>query len=162
MKRCSRKLRKKREREREKERHAVEAVMAEVFYWILTFALILTLLCILGYQLILLVDLEFDYINPYDSTSRINQVILAEFIIQGIFCFTNLLAGHWFIFLVAIPCLYYNVRLYIKREHLADVTEIYNNLNWEKKKRLFKVAHLVLLFILSILSLVWTLTEDEH
>lgn len=62
-------------------------------------------------QLILLVDLEFDYINPYDSTTRINQVILPEFIIQGIFCFSNLIAGHWFIFLISLPCLYYNVTL---------------------------------------------------
>lgn len=37
-------------REREREGHAIEVVMAEVFYWILTFLLILTLLCILGYQ----------------------------------------------------------------------------------------------------------------
>ncbi|XP_019432952.1 PREDICTED: protein cornichon homolog 3-like [Lupinus angustifolius] len=136
--------------------------MAEVFYWIFTFVLILTLLCFLAYQIILLVDLEFDYINPYDSTSRVNQVVLPEFIIQGIFCLTNLIAGRWFIFLVALPGLYYNVRLYIRRDHLADVTEIYNKLSWEKKKRLFKVAHLVLLFMLSILSLVWSITDDEH
>ncbi|KAG5135120.1 hypothetical protein JHK82_026308 [Glycine max] len=137
--------------------------MAEVLYWISTFVLILTLLCILGYQqLILLVDLEFDYINPYDSTSRINQVVLPEFIIHGIFCFTNLIAGHWFIFLLSLPFLYYNLRLYIKREHLADVTEIYNKLYWEKKKRLFKVGYLVLVFVFSIVSLVWTLAEDVH
>ncbi|XP_004492636.1 protein cornichon homolog 4-like [Cicer arietinum] len=136
--------------------------MAEVFYWILSFVLILTLLCLLGYQLILLVDLEFDYINPYDSTSRVNQVILPEFLMQGIFCFINLIAGHWFIFLISLPCLYFNVRLYIKREHFADVTEIYNKLNWEKKKRLFKVGHLIVIFVLSILSLVWSLTDEVH
>ncbi|ESW11996.1 hypothetical protein PHAVU_008G076200 [Phaseolus vulgaris] len=136
--------------------------MTEVLYWISTFVLILTLLCILGYQLILLVDLEFDYINPYDSTSRINQVVVPEFIIQGSFCFINLIAGHWFIFLLSLPFLYYNVRTYIRREHLADVTEIYNKLNWEKKKRLFKVAYLVAVFVMSVVSLVWTLTEDVH
>ncbi|XP_061348613.1 protein cornichon homolog 4-like [Gastrolobium bilobum] len=136
--------------------------MAEVFYWILTFVLILTLLCNLGYQLILLVDLEFDYINPYDSTSRINQVILPEFITLGIFCFMNLIAGHWFIFLISLPSLYYDLSLYVKREHLTDVTEIYNKVKWEKKKRLFKVAHLLGLFVVSILSLVLTLTEDVH
>nr|AFK44916.1 unknown [Lotus japonicus] len=136
--------------------------MAEVLYWISTFVLILTLLCMLGYQLILLVDLEFDYINPYDSTSRINQVVLPEFIILGIFCFTNLIAGHWFTFFLSLPCMYYNARLYFKREHLADVTEIYNKLKWEKNKRLFKAANLVIIFVFSILSLVWTLTEDVH
>ncbi|XP_058739857.1 protein cornichon homolog 4-like [Vicia villosa] len=136
--------------------------MAEVFYWILSFVLILTLFCLLGYQLILLVDLEFDYINPYDSTSRINQVILPEFFIQALFCFLNLFAGHWFIFFISLPCLYYNVSLYIKTHHYADVTEIYNKLNFEKKKRLFKVVHLILIFILSILSLVWSLTDEVH
>ncbi|CAJ1814439.1 unnamed protein product [Sphenostylis stenocarpa] len=136
--------------------------MAEVLYWISTFILILTLLCILGYQLILLVDLEFDYINPYDSTSRINQVVVPEFIIQGIFCFTNLIAGHWFIFLVSLPFLYYDLRLYSRKEHLADVTEIYNKLSGEKKKRFYKVAYLIVVFVMSVISLVWTLTEDVH
>ncbi|ESW11995.1 hypothetical protein PHAVU_008G076200 [Phaseolus vulgaris] len=113
--------------------------MTEVLYWISTFVLILTLLCILGYQ-----------------------VVVPEFIIQGSFCFINLIAGHWFIFLLSLPFLYYNVRTYIRREHLADVTEIYNKLNWEKKKRLFKVAYLVAVFVMSVVSLVWTLTEDVH
>ncbi|WJX82397.1 hypothetical protein P8452_65164 [Trifolium repens] len=134
--------------------------MGDAMYWILTFLLILTLFCLLGYQLILLVDLEFDYINPYDSTSRVNQVILPEFFLQAIFCFINLIAGHWFILLISLPCLYYNVSLYIKRQHYADVTEIYNKLNFEKKKRLFKVGHLILIFVVSILSLVWTLTDE--
>jgi hypothetical protein len=43
-----------------------------------------------------------------------------------------------------------NIR-YIKRQHYADVTEIYNKLNFEKKKRLFKVGHLILIFVISIL-----------
>ena len=42
-----------------------------------------------------------------------------------------------------------NIR-YIRREHLADVTEIYNKLKWEKKKRLFKVAYLVAVFVMSV------------
>ncbi|CAL5192547.1 unnamed protein product [Lathyrus oleraceus] len=49
---------------------------------------------------------------------------------------------------------------YIKRQHYADVTEIYNKLNFEKKKRLFKVGHLFVIFILSILSLVWSLADE--
>ncbi|CAK8562598.1 unnamed protein product [Lathyrus sativus] len=136
--------------------------MAEVFYWILSFVLILTHFCLLGYQLILLVDLEFDYINPYDSTSRINQVIFPEFLMQAILCFLNLFGGHWFLFLISLPCFYYNVTLYIKRQHYTDVTEIYNKLNFEKKKRLLKVIHLFVIFVLSILSLVWSLSDEVH
>ncbi|KEH23322.1 cornichon family protein [Medicago truncatula] len=94
--------------------------MAEVLYWISTFVLILTLLVLLGYQLILLVDLEFDYINPYDSTSRVNYVILPEFLIMAIFCFLNLIAGHWFIFLIALPCLYYNVSIIMRPSNTSE------------------------------------------
>ncbi|XLR31001.1 hypothetical protein S83_058901, partial [Arachis hypogaea] len=39
------------------------------------------------------------------------RFLLPEFIIQGIFCITNLIAGHWVIFLIGLPCMYYNVRL---------------------------------------------------
>jgi len=39
---------------------------------------------------------------------------------------------------------------YSRREHLADVTEIYNKLNSEKKKLLFKVAYLVAVFVIAV------------
>ncbi|KAK8944401.1 hypothetical protein KSP39_PZI008550 [Platanthera zijinensis] len=58
-----------------------------------------------------LADLEFDYINPYDSSSRINAVILPEFVLQGALCLLFLLSGHWMMFLFSAPMLYYNVRL---------------------------------------------------
>ena len=62
-------------------------------------------------QLMCLADLEFDYINPYDSSSRINRVILPEFITQGVLCLFYLVTGHWFMSLLSVPYLYYNVRL---------------------------------------------------
>jgi hypothetical protein len=39
---------------------------------------------------------------------------------------------------------------YIQRQHLVDVTEIYNQLRWEKKRRFFKIAYLLILFFLSL------------
>ncbi|RXI06894.1 hypothetical protein DVH24_026030 [Malus domestica] len=101
-------------------------------------------------QLVCLVDLEYDYINPYDSSSRINSVILPEFIVQGVLCFILLIAQHWFMLFMALPHLYYNVNLYMTRRHLVDVTEIYNQLSWEKKQRFFKIGYLLALFILSL------------
>ncbi|KAI4356809.1 hypothetical protein L6164_000797 [Bauhinia variegata] len=135
--------------------------MAGLFLWLLTFFFILGLLCLLGYQLILLVDLEFDYINPYDTAARINNVVLPEFITQGILCFILLISGHWFMFLVSLPYLYYNVRLYITRQHLVDVTEIFNQVKWEKKQRFFKVGYLVMLFLFSLFWLIWNITEED-
>lgn len=62
-------------------------------------------------QLMCLADLEFDYINPYDSASRINQMIMPEFITQGVLCLLYLITGHWFMSLLSVPYLYYNVTL---------------------------------------------------
>lgn len=108
-----------------------------------------------------LADLEFDYINPYDSASRINKVILPEFITEGVLCFLYLVTGHWIMSLFSVPYLYYNLRLYTRREHLIDVTEIFNLLEWEKKKRLFKLGYIVFLLFLSLFWLIYSALEDD-
>ncbi|KAL7237651.1 hypothetical protein ACSBR2_003872 [Camellia fascicularis] len=38
-----------------------------------------------------LANLEFDYTNPYDSTSQINKVVMPKFITQGVSCFLYLI-----------------------------------------------------------------------
>lgn len=60
-------------------------------------------------QLMCLADLEFDYINPYDSAIRINQVVLPEYVIQAGLSLLFLLTGHWIMALLCAPYLYYNV-----------------------------------------------------
>ena len=62
-------------------------------------------------QVMCLADLEFDYINPYDSASQINKVVLPEFIAQGVLCCIYLVTGHWIMCLLCTPYLYYNVKL---------------------------------------------------
>lgn len=62
-------------------------------------------------QLMCLADLEFDYINPYDFSSRIDMVVLPEFFIQAFLTFFYLVNGHWIMSLFCAPYLYYNVRL---------------------------------------------------
>uniref|UniRef100_J3NDM6 Uncharacterized protein n=1 Tax=Oryza brachyantha TaxID=4533 RepID=J3NDM6_ORYBR len=101
-------------------------------------------------QLICLSDLEFDYINPYDSSSRINSVVLIEYLLQGALCASFLLTLHWFPFLVMAPVAYYHGKLYMDRKHLVDVTEIFRQLNWEKKYRMIKLAFYFSLFIITI------------
>ena len=68
---------------------------------------------LLLYQLICLSDLEYDYINPYDSSSHINAVVLIEYALQGALCASFLLTLHWFPFLVMAPVTYYHVKLYV-------------------------------------------------
>ncbi|KAL1830869.1 hypothetical protein DCAR_0100818 [Daucus carota subsp. sativus] len=136
--------------------------MGDMLTWLLFFFILIGLLIIVVYQLMCLADLEFDYINPYDSASRINLVILPEFITEGVLCFLYLVTGHWIMSLFSVPYLYYNVRLYMRRQHLIDVTEIFNQLDWEKKKRLFKLGYLVFLLFLSLFWLIYSALEDDE
>ncbi|CAD6270033.1 unnamed protein product [Miscanthus lutarioriparius] len=101
-------------------------------------------------------DLEYDYINPYDSSSRINAVVLIEYALQGALCASFLLTLHWFPFLVMAPVTYYHVKLYLARKHLVDVTEIFRQLSGEKKYRMIKLAFYFCLFIITIYRLVMT------
>ncbi|XP_047327352.1 protein cornichon homolog 4-like [Impatiens glandulifera] len=135
--------------------------MGDLLVWLLFFFILIGLIGLVVFQLMCFADLEFDYINPYDSASRINKVVLPEFIIQGIFCFLCLVTGHWIMFLLSAPYLYYNVRLYTNRKHLVDVTEIFNLLSWEKKQRLFKLGYLILLLFISLFLLIWNALEDD-
>ncbi|XP_059633992.1 protein cornichon homolog 4-like [Cornus florida] len=134
--------------------------MADLFAWLLSFFLLIAILGILLYQLMCLADLEFDYINPYDSASRINKSVLPEFVVQGTLCFLHLVTGHWVMFLFCLPYSYYNFRLYNQKRHLVDVTEIFNQLPWEKKLRIFKLAYLVVLLCLSIFWMIWSIVDD--
>lgn len=136
--------------------------MMDIFVWLLFFFILIGLLVIVVYQLMCLADLEFDYINPYDSASRINKMILPEFITHGVLCVLYLVTGHWIMSLLAAPYLYYNVRLYTRNQHLVDVTEIFNLLNWEKKQRLFKLGYLVFLLFISLFWMIYSALEDDE
>ncbi|KAJ4804153.1 Cornichon family protein [Rhynchospora pubera] len=108
-----------------------------------------------------LADLEFDYINPYDTASRINKVMIPEFILQGILSLVLLFSGHWIMFLLSLPFVYYNYNVYQKRQHLIDVTEIFNHVYKEKKRRLIKLGCLVVFLFLSLFWMIWSVLEDE-
>jgi len=112
-------------------------------------------------QLMCLADLEFDYINPFDSSSRINKVVMPEFILQALLSVLFLISGHWVMFLISAPMVYYNYTLYQRRQHLVDVTEIFNQLGREKKRRLFKIVSLIVLLFLSLFWMIWSVLSEE-
>ncbi|KAF9615347.1 hypothetical protein IFM89_022998 [Coptis chinensis] len=134
----------------------------DLYSLLLSFFFLISILGIVVYQLMCLADLEFDYINPYDSASRINRVVLPEFIAQGVLCLLFLVTGHWIMFLLSVPYLYYNARLYMRRQHLVDITEIFNQLNWEKKQRLVKLVYLVILLFLCIFWMIYSVLDDHE
>lgn len=124
--------------------------------WLLSFFSVAAALGFLIYQLMCLSDLELDYINPFDSAASINKFALPEFIIQGSLCALYFLTGHWLMGLINAPMTFYNANLYLKRQHLIDVTEIFSVIGKEKKYRLFKLGFYVLMFFIVIYRLVLT------
>eukprot|EP00249_Psilotum_nudum_P007103 c20306_g1_i1 orf=482-916(+) len=126
----------------------------ELLLWLFSFFVVAAALGIIIFQLMCLSDLELDYINPFDSASRINKSVMPEFILQGSLCGIYLLTGHWSMVLLNAPLVYFNVKLYMRRQHLVDVTEIFNHLGKEKKYRLIKLGFYVFLFFIVIYRLV--------
>ena len=134
--------------------------MGDLFGWLISFFLLIALLVLVTYQLMCLADLEFDYINSYDFSSRINTVVLPEFIIHAFLTCFYLLTGHWIMSVFCLPYLYFNLTLYKQKKHLIDVTEIFNMLSWEKKQRLVKLFYLVLTLFLSVFWMIYTTMDD--
>ncbi|CAN6921297.1 unnamed protein product [Brassica oleracea] len=125
----------------------------------------LALVASVFYQVICLTDLEADHMNPFETSTCINRLVLPEFILQGSLCLLFLLTWHWFFFLVSLPVTCYHAMLYNKRRHLIDVTEVFRGIDFEKKLRFTKLGFYISLFILVVfrltLSVVYSLTEDD-
>ncbi|XP_030457391.2 protein cornichon homolog 4-like [Syzygium oleosum] len=151
-----------REKHKQKEGERDSEAMDQLLSWFLAFLLLFFVLCMVGYQIICLTDLEIDYINQYDAATRINKVVLPEFVSQGVLCFFYLVTGRWFMFLLSLPYLFYNIRLWKRNRYLIDVTEIYNNLKWEKNRRLFKLYYLLLLVVIVIFWIIWSNADKMH
>ncbi|CAN1188852.1 Protein cornichon homolog 4 [Linum perenne] len=131
--------------------------------WVFIFFFLVALICILGFQLMCLSDLEFDYVNPYDSARRINLVVLPEYITQAALSLSFLLTSHWVLCLLSLPCLYLDLTRYLERKHLVDVTEIYNHnqLHSEKNRRLLKTGYILVMLVLSMFWLLWSVLDEE-
>jgi hypothetical protein len=123
-------------------------------FWVIFFIINVLLIASNLYQIVCLSDLEADYLNPYESSARINQVIVPEMALNAVFCALFLLTGHWFMFLITLPITCYSFILFMKRQHLIDVTEVFRFLNPEKKYRIIKLGFYLLLFVIVIIRLV--------
>eukprot|EP00897_Mesotaenium_endlicherianum_P006738 jgi/Mesen1/6092/ME000031S05365 len=131
--------------------------------WLLSFVFFAALLGIDMYLLICLSDLENDFINPHDATSRINVWVFPEMALHGLLTACYLVTGRWLMWLLNMPLLLWHARLsvageleevtwfwYVRKEYRMDVTEVFSQLAYEKKHRLLKLFIYILLFIIVI------------
>ncbi|XP_044469009.1 protein cornichon homolog 1-like isoform X2 [Mangifera indica] len=129
------------------------AVAWSLLFWLLMFFMNFAFIVSSFYQLLCLLDLEGDHMNPFEASAHINFWVMKEFLLHGVFCILLLVTGHWLIFLVAVPLASYHALLYMKRQHLVDVTEVFRNLKGEKNLRLFKLGFYVVFFVIVVFNL---------
>ncbi|XVF75847.1 hypothetical protein PTKIN_Ptkin13bG0219800 [Pterospermum kingtungense] len=134
----------------------------DLIFWVLCFFINIALVASSFYQLLSLSDLEADHLNPFEASTRINYVVVPEFILQGFLCAFFLLTWHWFMFLLTLPLTAYHLMLYLNRKHLVDVTEIFRYLNSEKKYRFIKLGIYLLLFTVVLFRLVISAFNSLH
>ncbi|XP_044504675.1 protein cornichon homolog 1-like isoform X1 [Mangifera indica] len=129
------------------------AVAWSLLFWLLMFVMNLAFIVSSFYQLLCLVDLEGDQMNPFEASASINFWVVKEFLLYGVFSVLLLVTGHWLIFLITLPLAGYHALLYMKRQHLIDVTEVFRNLKVEKNLRLFKLGFYVVFFVIVVFNL---------
>ncbi|KAL7610829.1 hypothetical protein Lser_V15G14248 [Lactuca serriola] len=135
--------------------------MLDLIAWLFSFFILLAVIALVLYQIMCFLDLETDYINPYELATKINNIMLPEMITQGGLCFLHLVTRHWIMFLFCLPYLSYNVHLYIHGHHVVYATEVFNELSSQKKHRIFKLCYLGFLLFFSIFWMIWSIVDED-
>ncbi|ORX72250.1 cornichon [Linderina pennispora] len=118
-------------------------------------ALILAGILLFGavYFVIMLTDLECDYINPIDLANNLNTYVMPEMGTQFALFFVFLLIGEWISMLLNLPLVAWNVVKVVNNRQFYDATEV--------GKTLSKVAFYLLCFFYYLYSMIMTLVNES-
>ena len=106
-----------------------------IVFWLSLFLLIFGMLGINMYTLLVLADLEHDYINPHDATRRVNLTVLPESYIIASALLVLLLSGNFLFFCMMMPIAIFKIYKYRIKRIFLDVTEIFSMIPSEKTER---------------------------
>ncbi|KAK5781223.1 cornichon family protein PWA37_002159 [Arxiozyma heterogenica] len=110
---------------------------------------------------ILYADLEADYINPIELCSKVNQLVVPEAALHAILSLLFLLNGYWFVFLLNLPILAYNVNKIYNKVQLLDATEIFRTLGKHKRESFMKLGFHLLMFFFYLYRMIMALIESS-
>lgn len=136
-------------------------IFGEVFLFIL--ALVFNALSLFSevYFSISFSDLECDYMNPIELCNKLNKYIIPKAAIHGVLSILLLLHGHWFVFLLNLPMLAFNVNKIQSNNHLLDATEIFRTLGKNKKESFIKIAFFLFMFFYYLYRMIAALIADD-
>lgn len=106
-------------------------------------------------------DLECDYINPIELCNKLNPWFLPEAAIHGSLSILFLVNGYWFVFLLNLPLLAFNVNKFLNKNHLLDATEIFRTLSKHKKESFIKLGCHLLFFFFYLYRMIMALVVEE-
>lgn len=106
-------------------------------------------------------DLESDYINPIELCHKLNPWFIPEASVHAFLTVLFLVNGFWFVFLLNLPMLAFNVNKFINKNHLLDATEIFRTLSRHKKESFIKLGFHLLMFFFYLYRMIMALVADE-
>lgn len=110
---------------------------------------------------ILYADLEADYINPIELCSKVNRLIVPEAALHGLISTLMLLNGYWFVFLLNLPILAYNLNKIYHKTQLLDATEIFRTLGKHKRESFLKLGFYLLMFFFYLYRMIMALINES-
>ncbi|KAJ1657180.1 hypothetical protein GGF44_004974 [Coemansia sp. RSA 1694] len=113
------------------------------------------------YFVIMLTDLECDYINPIDLANNLNTYVMPEMAAQLALFVVFLLMGEWTTMLLNLPLTAWNVVKVVNNRQFYDATEVFRTLSRHKRENFVKVGFYLLCFFYYLYSMIMTLVNES-
>ncbi|KAJ2489877.1 hypothetical protein IWW37_003645 [Coemansia sp. RSA 2050] len=113
------------------------------------------------YFVIMLTDLECDYINPIDLANNLNTYVMPEMAAQLVLFVVFLLMGEWATMLLNLPLTAWNVAKVVNNRQFYDATEVFRTLSRHKRENFVKVGFYLLCFFYYLYSMIMTLVNES-
>ncbi|KAJ2598689.1 hypothetical protein GGF39_002544 [Coemansia sp. RSA 1721] len=113
------------------------------------------------YFVIMLTDLECDYINPIDLANNLNTYVMPEMVAHLFLFVMFLLLGEWMSMLLNLPLVGWNVVKVVNARQFYDATEVFRTLPKHKRENFVKVAFYLICFFYYLYSMIITLVNES-
>ncbi|KAJ1759227.1 hypothetical protein LPJ62_003530 [Coemansia sp. RSA 2167] len=113
------------------------------------------------YFVIMLTDLECDYINPIDLANGLNTYVMPEMAAHLLMFVVFLLMGEWFSMIINLPLAVWNINKVVNSRQFYDATEVFRTLPKHKRENFVKVAFYLLCFFYYLYSMIMTLVNES-
>lgn len=113
------------------------------------------------YYLISYSDLEADYVNPIELCSKLNALVLPEYMAHLALTSVFLLSFNFRAVLWNAPLVAWHYARYSERRHWHDPTEIYRKVREHKQEAFVKLAFFLLSFGYYMYRMTWALVDSS-